>query len=253
MARINVEERFWFDPRLKALKRELGEYEATGQVLEFWRLAQQYFINNENIPHEHWNVSGLSEFLIKFGFAIKHKDNSVSAQSGAKHFRWLIKAKEDGRIGGQLSSQRNRDRFGRLLPKKESKGHPRVIQGSPSTIQSSTSTSTSTSTSKNKEINTYALSDDIACELNGVYLNYPRKRGKQQGMKIAIKQIASKEDLDKFKKAVSNFRLEMIKESRPEDKILYFSSFMKVWKDWINIETTSQPKRTFTFNKEAVV
>jgi hypothetical protein len=96
-----------------------------------------------------------------------------------------------------------------------------------------------------------AQSEEIERELTGVYLNYPRKRGKQQGMKIALKEIKTPEDLDLFKKAVENYKKDMTREKRPEDKILYFSSFMAQWKDWILVENKEQQKRTFTFNHES--
>lgn len=69
--------------------------------------------------------------------------------------------------------------------------------------------------------------------LEQAYLNYPRKLGKGQGMKIALRQIKTKEDLDQLTLAIENFKRFIATESREKRYIPYFSTFMNNWRDWL--------------------
>lgn len=72
-----------------------------------------------------------------------------------------------------------------------------------------------------------------ASDLDAVYKLYPRKRGRTAGMAIAVKEVVTRRDLADFTDAVNAFARSMTDEERPDDKILYFSTFMLNWRDWV--------------------
>ena len=137
MARINIEEEFWFDPRRRALEKELGDFEALGQILTFWRMVQEQYKIGKCITEDQFKIIGLSEKLFEVGFAVR-SDAGITIPNIEKHFGWLLAKKESGRIGGLKSGISRVNKINNLTEAKRSK-----------LKQTEPSTSTSTSTSKN--------------------------------------------------------------------------------------------------------
>lgn len=69
--------------------------------------------------------------------------------------------------------------------------------------------------------------------LISIYSMYPRKMGKSAGLKKAQSQFKTMEDLAKLEKAVSRYIKHLIKEGTEKQYILYFSTFMSQWEDWL--------------------
>lgn len=79
----------------------------------------------------------------------------------------------------------------------------------------------------------------IAELLETLYQKYPRKMGKQEGLKKAAREIRSLEDAKRLEIAVERFN-EFHRDKGTEEKFVpYFSSFMTFWKDWLDPETGS--------------
>jgi hypothetical protein len=87
---------------------------------------------------------------------------------------------------------------------------------------------------------------DLALE--AVYQRYPRKLGKQEGMKKARREIQSPDDLAGLNRALARFNAHHAAKQTATDYIPYFSTFMSSWKDWLDPdagkERTPPPVRT---------
>lgn len=100
---------------------------------------------------------------------------------------------------------------------------------SPPTIQNNTIQITS-STGVERDTNLSLTASTI----DGAYALYPRKEGKTAGYKKLKTQIKTKEDAERFKQAVINYRKRLEQESRPKEFIKLFSTFCskEVWTDF---------------------
>lgn len=129
MARINVEESIWSDPRYLKLVLKCGdEAKAIGQLVIAWRFAQKFWCDNKKpIPLKEWEFSKLNNDLIELGFAEK-RDDGIYMSGSAKSFQWKNDLLEGNSKGGLRSSKRPRDKKGRLL----SKSNPSQTQVDPS-------------------------------------------------------------------------------------------------------------------------
>lgn len=72
-------------------------------------------------------------------------------------------------------------------------------------------------------------------QLDAVYQKYPRKQGKQAGMKKLKTILKTEEDLARFDKAVTKFCEVMAKENRSKEMIPLFSTFVNSqWEDYLD-------------------
>jgi len=78
--------------------------------------------------------------------------------------------------------------------------------------------------------------------IQGIYNIYPRKRGKTRGFRKLAK--LSESDLPKLEQALSNFLMAMGKEKRSMDKVMYFSTWVNQWEDWIMVEPDTPVNQT---------
>jgi hypothetical protein len=79
--------------------------------------------------------------------------------------------------------------------------------------------------------------DVLEFDLDAVYEAYPRKKGKTPGMKIAQREIRTRADYAAFDAAVKSYAAEVT--GRKPDHVLYFSTFMNQWRDYIPKGETS--------------
>lgn len=80
MARINIEEKWWSDPRRSKLSQLLGnQYFTETVVVHCWRLAQEYWEKNLLIPgHIYVTLHGSLE-LLKSNLCILHENNDPNS------------------------------------------------------------------------------------------------------------------------------------------------------------------------------
>ncbi len=124
MARINVEEKWWTDPRRDKLIRLIGDSDvADGRAIKLWRLAQSYWVKQYAlIPDNIFIHFPDFEKLIECGLVQKTEAGFYTR--GAKEFlTWNTERRESGRIGGNVSAMRPRDANGRLLSKQTPSKH----------------------------------------------------------------------------------------------------------------------------------
>lgn len=71
-------------------------------------------------------------------------------------------------------------------------------------------------------------------ELEKLYKLYPKKLGKSPGMRTARRLIKTDKDLKDLEKAILNYRTHLEKNRTEPKYILYFSTFMNQWTDWLD-------------------
>ena len=115
MARINIEDCWWTDPRrikLNALTDDRGD----GIALRMWRAAQTYWGRGKaKMPlHVFQKLEG-HEALLQVELA-RVIAEEVYVRGSSEHHDWLIEKKKSASAGGKISAKRARDARGRLLP-----------------------------------------------------------------------------------------------------------------------------------------
>lgn len=105
MARVNVDDELFFDPRFKALARRLGnEDTATGMCIRLWRLAQKYWGKDHSpIPYDVFCLEDL-EVMLEVGMAIK-TEMGVYVKGSQERFDWYRQKVEAGKKGGKRSTE----------------------------------------------------------------------------------------------------------------------------------------------------
>lgn len=146
MARLNIEDDFWDDAA--SLILALGDRDkAYGMALRFFRECQKLFKRGRPMTQEEFDAEGFSESLFpKFA---RRVPGGISAAGAEKHFAWLEKKSEAGKVGGRVSAKRPRDENGRLLSKHsqaDSKHEPSETKHSQASSSSSPSYNTKNTT-----------------------------------------------------------------------------------------------------------
>lgn len=112
MARINIEDSLFKDPRfMKLMIKVWDRHKALGMVTDAYILAQQHYLNEESgrlIPLESWAHSELGDALILCGLAVAEKEG-IYVCGSEKQFKWLLQRQNAGRQGGK-KTQENRAR-----------------------------------------------------------------------------------------------------------------------------------------------
>lgn len=180
MARINIEEIWWTDPRRSKLGELLGSDQlADGLALQAWHLAQRFWIEEKNglIPKHIFQSLKNSSELIKAGLA-EERGDFVYVSGTSKNNDWLCLRRSAGSKGGKKSAKRKRDALGRMTRCDDHdasfiQAKSKQTQANASKrkqIQASSSSSSSSSDSKSTCIkgcgNTEHLVESTHCENN---------------------------------------------------------------------------------------
>lgn len=88
---------------------------AIGSLVEFWRLAQEYYVRGQKVvPHDIFKAFDIPEAIVNAGFAIVQEDG-VHACGAKEQFAWIAKRKQAGRRGG-IASGRSRQTKAKTIP-----------------------------------------------------------------------------------------------------------------------------------------
>lgn len=233
MARINIQERWWTDPRREKLITLVGLAVDT-VALRLWRCSQEYWKDERSlIPLEIFQLLPYFNELLEAKLA-QIDGEFVYAKGSKEHHEWLNEKQKAAAAGGRISALRPRDERGRLTKK------------SPSTIQAdSKQTPTDSSappltppltpplplTLEPKNICSPSASE---FDFEGVYKKYPRKQGKSVGMRKLKSQIKTPARFEDFKKALDRFLEHHSNAGTSQEFYPYFSSFVSQWSDWLD-------------------
>jgi hypothetical protein len=170
LARINIEECWWADPRRSKLSRILqSEDLADARAIRMWRLAQEFWKDGRRlVPRDIFETLEDWEALIECRLADDRGDE-IYVRGSSQHLDWLFEKKKAGQAGGKVSAQRPRDEKGRLLPQNKPsnvQAEPKQEPSKPKQVQASYSSSYSSSGSKEeRRIRETSVSLDPLCEL----------------------------------------------------------------------------------------
>jgi hypothetical protein len=150
MARINIEETWWNDPRKQHLTRLLNsEIVATGAFYTAARLAQTYWLNGRAlIPEKIWKAFEFQAQLIEAGLA-EVRDAGVYVVGSCDAFDWLELKKEAGKKGGLARASKLKQT--QAKPSKLKQTQPSSSISISSSFSSSGSNSISNSSSFTKD------------------------------------------------------------------------------------------------------
>jgi len=120
MARINIEEEWWTDPRRLAIGSVIkNQDKADGQ---WWRLvhtAQSYWCDHKHprslIPKNIFTNSLFHPVFIKIGLVIE-KEGGFYLSGSEKHFEWFHIAIKASSRGGKRSAEVRAEKYGTALP-----------------------------------------------------------------------------------------------------------------------------------------
>jgi hypothetical protein len=98
----------------------------------------------------------------------------------------------------------------------------------------------------NRQTNTVTRPESAGFDFESVYQGYPRKRGKDEGMKRLKARIKTQADFDAFSSAVRKYASECRMERRDPKYMLHWSSFVgtddkEPWRDYA-LESPPQPR-----------
>lgn len=221
MARINIEEEWWSDPRRQKLTRLLqGDSRlADGLMIQAWRLSQKYDNQQFLIPLSQFlciedahllfecflaelRVKGASEgqkLLADPKRALEGLDSGLDLDSkylvyikGSEALlAWVTNQRLSGSKGGKVSAQRPRDSKGRLLPKSQA-GSKQALDVGPSEtkdVQTSSSNSSSSSSSSSNsgsgsKKNNAGIRTDYPHDFDEAWAAYERKGDKKKAYEV---------------------------------------------------------------------
>ncbi len=140
MARINIEDSIYRDPRFLELAMKMGSIDtAIGALVRVWSEAQKWYLTPERmIPLSEWNQRKLPMAVIEVGLA-EQVGEKVRVCGSDTQFKWLAQRQNAGRENKGKFGERNRT---------ESNGIERNESSSSSSFSSSFSSSSSDSLSK---------------------------------------------------------------------------------------------------------
>ena len=150
MARINIEECWWSDPRRMKLAIALGGGAlADGSAVNMWRLAQEFWSKGRRlIPKDLFDTLGFASDLLGVCLA-EVRGDMVYVRGSSAYLDWAAEKREAAKIGGKKSAKRPRNAKGQL--QKQPKQSPSKTQAESKLIQASDSGSFSGSSSKIEE------------------------------------------------------------------------------------------------------
>lgn len=100
MARINVDDDLFTDPRFIELAIKLGDRElAIGIVINAWQLAQRYWVPDKKlIPIKIFDKLRASKIILDCGLATR-KRGGIYLQGSSDQFAWLMRIHDLSRKG----------------------------------------------------------------------------------------------------------------------------------------------------------
>lgn len=219
MARINIEDSLYFDPRFKALSESLGnEWMAIGCLVKLWRLAQEQHKRGKLITNSQFKLAGFPEAIFECEFAKKTAEG-IYVNGTERHLSWLRKRVESGRNGAKVT---NAKRWG--CKKSESNEINNIVSANGQQMSASSS-------------NTKLNNNQNSFDLEFLYSLYPRKIGKKKGIEKLKTVIKSQEIYNKVKQAITEYRNYCTNQKIEATFIQHFSTFINNWEDWLDPQT----------------
>lgn len=227
MARINIEDTLFEDPRFTELLIKLGSREtAVGSLVLAWRVAQKCFLASDRfIPLELWTKQRLKDEIIEVGLATR-SDRFIKMAGIEDQFKWLTQRQQAGQKGG-IKSGVNRKKSKRPL---ENHSEIEATVKPPSSVL----LPLEIKNIKNAHF-----------DLESVYKRFAKKMGKTPGLKSLSKSVKTFKDFQDLEIAVDKFNAHH--KATPMAYIPYFSTFANQWRDWVDPDNSvNNPQADFS-------
>jgi hypothetical protein len=104
MPRINIEDKWFDDPRRWALVERIGQIATDGAALQIWRVAQNYYRQRTLIPHEVYSACKHAADFIAVKLAEERPDG-VYVKGSTELFNWIRLKSEAGQKGGRANKR----------------------------------------------------------------------------------------------------------------------------------------------------
>lgn len=115
MARINIEECWWSDPRRTRLVAKIGGVAADGAAVSMWRLAQEFWGRDGSlIPKHIFDTLEFSLDLVGVSLA-EVRDCWVYVRGSSQYLDWHRKRRVNAQKAGKKSAKRARNAMGQLV------------------------------------------------------------------------------------------------------------------------------------------
>lgn len=106
MARINIEDSLFEDPRFELIANEIGKALAVGNFVLIAKVAQKYWVKGELIPKEIYKRLKFPKQFVKVGLVIE-TDEGFYLKGSEKHFAWYVSKFKNGGQGGRPNKINN--------------------------------------------------------------------------------------------------------------------------------------------------
>lgn len=117
MARLNIEEKWWTDPRRIKLARLLGSFgRADGAAIELWRMSQEHWKRECTlIPLKLFNQVEFPKELLECCLA-EIRGEEVYVSGTKEYHTWLLGRQDAGRKGGLANAKQKLANASKLKP-----------------------------------------------------------------------------------------------------------------------------------------
>lgn len=273
MARINIEDNWWNDPRRRTLRLLLGSREASEHIVaNAWRTGYDYWCNKKGcmlIPGAVFiHFDGYKELILS-GLAILYKDtilvNPITFRTQAEHnptrpeqestdvntikqcsiylagmrdsLLNLMVERSKKSEAGKRSAQKRLKTYGTSQPKVE---HNRTQSNTPRTQSNTPELSSSNSLSSSVSVSSLrnVPFEEVTLDFESIYQLYPKRKGSQhKGAAISLckRKFKTKEEFDRLERAVRAYRNHIKNEGHEATEFVsQFKTFVgSLWEEWV--------------------
>lgn len=139
MARINIEECWWSDPRRSSLSKMVGsDHIADGLAVQMWRLAQEFWSRDELIPKHIWATIEANGKLIQANLA-EEREGGIYVRGSSQYLEWVAERRRAAKAGGKKSAEK-RSKIPKQTQANGKQKQPNTNQTQPSGSSSFTTT-----------------------------------------------------------------------------------------------------------------
>lgn len=203
---------------------------ALGAFARLLIIGQQFWKKDQSlIPKHIWISQRLNNALIEVGL-VEEKDHGFYVKGAEEAFAWILSRSINGQKGGLDRSIANKkgtsNDFNDL-----GASTGKHSEAQPSTAKPHTHTHPHT-----QIINTIDQSTTsclIKFDLEILYKKYPKKVGKQKGLKKLSREIKTQTDFDNLSLAIDRYISFLIVNKTETQFVKQFDSFATVWKDYL--------------------
>jgi hypothetical protein len=122
VARINIEECWWSDPRRMKLIELVGTLQADGAALNAWRVAQEFWSKGELVPKSIWNHVQANAKLIEANLA-EEREGGIYVRGSSEYLSWVAERRLAAQAGGKKSAEK-RSKKPKQTPTKRKQTQP---------------------------------------------------------------------------------------------------------------------------------